>query len=197
MLPSSLIDPFSICSQCPHPTIEEFVTAHQLVQPQLKEKPWCPTPQSRLGRFLFCFVAELFSFFIIASNFRALARGLYVWTAVTDGLCVLQGMIMTKLMIGRRENAGLVVDHRVYTWGNVRLRTFDFCNQASLGRLKMFAQMKSSRSSGPSRATLCKQLGCSCYCHAPKKALISKTITIIIALFMVAFWWVPLKWALD
>jgi|SRR5208282_1710649 len=99
MLPSSLIDPFSICSQCPHPTIEEFVTAHQLVQPQLKEKPWCPTPQSRLGRFLFCFVAELFSFFIIASNFRALARGLYVWTAVTDGLCVLQGMIMTKLMI--------------------------------------------------------------------------------------------------
>lgn len=95
-----MIDPFEICPTCPHPTIEEFCDVHKLVQPpKPKEEPWFTPPQSRLGRFVFCFVAELISFFVIASNFRALAKGLYVWTAITDGLCVLQGMIMTKLMI--------------------------------------------------------------------------------------------------
>jgi len=91
------MNPFEICPSCPHPTIEEFCTVHALVQP--KEPPFLKPPQSCLGRFLFCFIAELISFFVIASNFRALAKGLYVWTALTDGLCVLQGMIMTKLMI--------------------------------------------------------------------------------------------------
>ena len=67
---------------------------NNLIEPK---KPFAP--RNKLGRFFFCFIAELISFFIIASNFRALARGLYIWTAITDGLCVLQGMIMTKLMI--------------------------------------------------------------------------------------------------
>jgi hypothetical protein len=93
------MNPFELCEDCPHPTIEEFVTIHHLVQPQPKERPWFPVPQSRIGRFLFCFVAQMISFFIIASNFRALAKGFYIWTAITDGGCVLQGTILTKLMI--------------------------------------------------------------------------------------------------
>jgi len=97
------MNPFEMCEHCPHPTVEEFCTFHHLVEllgePKPKEEPWLKPPKTGLGRFAFCLIAELISFFVIASNFRALARGLYVWTGVTDGLCVLQSMLMTKLMI--------------------------------------------------------------------------------------------------
>ena len=62
-----------------------------------KPSPWIPN--NPWLRFAFFFGSELFSFFFIASNFRALAKGFYFWTAVTDMTLVFQGMIITKLMI--------------------------------------------------------------------------------------------------
>lgn len=56
-------------------------------------------PHSVSGRVAFCFLSELISFFIIATNFRALAKGYLVWTVVTDGLIVLQNMIVSKVLI--------------------------------------------------------------------------------------------------
>jgi hypothetical protein len=56
-------------------------------------------PHNSVGRFLFCAISELISFFIIATNFRALAKGFILWTVVTDGLIVLQSTIINKLMI--------------------------------------------------------------------------------------------------
>lgn len=54
-------------------------------------------PKTGVGRFFFCYASELISFFIIATNFRALAKGFIVWTVVTDGLIVLQNTIIGKL----------------------------------------------------------------------------------------------------
>jgi hypothetical protein len=54
-------------------------------------------PKHGWHRFLFCYFAELISFFIIATNFRALAKGFLLWTVVTDGLIVLQSTIIAKL----------------------------------------------------------------------------------------------------
>jgi predicted MFS family arabinose efflux permease len=64
-----------------------------------KRKRLSWVPKNSIARFAFFFGSELFSFFFIASNFRALAKGLYFWTAVTDMTLVFQGMIITKLMI--------------------------------------------------------------------------------------------------
>jgi len=52
-----------------------------------------------VGLFAFCFASELISFFIVATNFRALAKGFIVWTVVTDGLIVLQNTIIGKIFI--------------------------------------------------------------------------------------------------
>jgi len=54
-------------------------------------------PKTGIGRFFFCYMSELISFFIIATNFRALAKGFIVWTVCTDGLIVLQNTIISKL----------------------------------------------------------------------------------------------------
>lgn len=56
-------------------------------------------PQGTFGRCFFCFASELLSFFIIATNFRALAKGYIGWTVVTDGLIVLQNTIIGKIYI--------------------------------------------------------------------------------------------------
>ena len=56
-------------------------------------------PNSALGRFALFFASEMVSFFFIASNFRALSQGLYIWTGLTDMFLVFQGMLITKLMI--------------------------------------------------------------------------------------------------
>jgi hypothetical protein len=55
-------------------------------------------PHSKLGRFSLFFASEAVSFFFVAANFRAVAQGLYFWTALTDMLLVFQGMMVTKLM---------------------------------------------------------------------------------------------------
>jgi hypothetical protein len=56
-------------------------------------------PQNPVARFFFCAMMELTSFFIIATNFRALAKGFIVWTVITDGLIVLQSTVINKLQI--------------------------------------------------------------------------------------------------
>jgi len=56
-------------------------------------------PQNRVGLFAFCFASELISFFIVATNFRALAKGFIGTTVVTDGLIVLQNTIIGKIFI--------------------------------------------------------------------------------------------------
>jgi hypothetical protein len=60
-------------------------------------------PQSTLGRMVFCFSSELLSFFIVATNFRALAKGFILWTVLTDGLIVLQNTIIGKIYIEKEE----------------------------------------------------------------------------------------------
>ena len=56
-------------------------------------------PQNRVGLFAFCFASEMISFFIVATNFRALAKGFIGATVVTDGLIVLQNTIIGKIFI--------------------------------------------------------------------------------------------------
>lgn len=56
-------------------------------------------PNSKAARFALFFGSELVSFFFIASNFRALAQGLYAWTAFTDMFLVFQAAVISKLMI--------------------------------------------------------------------------------------------------
>ena len=56
-------------------------------------------PTNRVGLFAFCFASELISFFIVATNFRALAKGFIGWTVITDGLIVLQNTIIGKIFI--------------------------------------------------------------------------------------------------
>jgi hypothetical protein len=57
------------------------------------------TPQNKYYRFLFFFFEMMLSFFVVTANIRALAIGLYVWTAVTDTMIVFQNMIIGKLII--------------------------------------------------------------------------------------------------
>lgn len=54
-------------------------------------------PHNPVARFAFCAASEMVSFFIIATNFRALAKGFLIWTVCTDGLIVLQNSIISKL----------------------------------------------------------------------------------------------------
>lgn len=56
-------------------------------------------PENSAGRFAFCFLSELISFFIIATNFRALAKGYIFWTVITDGLIVMQSTVISKVYI--------------------------------------------------------------------------------------------------
>jgi len=68
-------------------------------------------PKSKIGQFGFMFCTELISFFIICSNFRAVAQGSYFWTALTDTLFSAQAFVIGKLMIdepnARSWSAGL------------------------------------------------------------------------------------------
>jgi hypothetical protein len=56
------------------------------------------TPENSYLRFLFCFVIEVIAFFLVCANFRAIALGLYFWTAVTDMVIVFNGMLVTKML---------------------------------------------------------------------------------------------------
>jgi hypothetical protein len=56
------------------------------------------TPANSIARFFFCFVVEVVTFFLLCANFRAVAQGLYVWTAITDMIIVFNGMLITKML---------------------------------------------------------------------------------------------------
>lgn len=56
-------------------------------------------PNNKWARFGIFFANQMLSFFVVTANFRALAIGLYAWTAITDTWIVFQNMIMAKLFI--------------------------------------------------------------------------------------------------
>src|SRR5271157_2758589 len=81
------------------PSVKEFFANLQIPKTLDRMITAIKVPESTFGRCLFCFSSELLSFFIIATNFRALAKGYIVWTVVTDGLIVLQSTIVSKIFI--------------------------------------------------------------------------------------------------
>jgi hypothetical protein len=66
-------------------------------------KRFVKVPQSKVGQFVFAFVVEFISFFIIVANTRALAQGSYLWTGVTDFGFGIQAFAIGKLMIDNKE----------------------------------------------------------------------------------------------
>src|SRR5580658_4911226 len=81
------------------PSVKQFFAGLNIPQRLDQAIASIKVPESTFGRCLFCFGSELLSFFIIATNFRALAKGYIVWTVVTDSLIVLQNTIISKLFI--------------------------------------------------------------------------------------------------
>ena len=81
------------------PSVKNFFSSLQIPEALDRMIAKIKVPESTLGRCLFCFSSELLSFFIIATNFRALAKGYIVWTVATDGLIVLQNTIVSKIFI--------------------------------------------------------------------------------------------------
>lgn len=54
------------------------------------DQPW--------GQLFVFFLWELGTFFLLAFNFRSLAKGNYFWTIASDGVIALNGMAAIKLM---------------------------------------------------------------------------------------------------
>jgi hypothetical protein len=81
------------------PSIGDFFRKLQIPQWLDKQIARIRPPQNRVGLFAFCWASEMISFFIIATNFRALAKGYIGWTVVTDGLIVLQSTVISKIFI--------------------------------------------------------------------------------------------------
>ena len=85
------------------PSVKDFFANLQIPAALDRAIAAIKVPQSILGRCAFCFSSELLSFFIVATNFRALAKGYIGWTVVTDGLIVLQSTIVSKIFIENEE----------------------------------------------------------------------------------------------
>jgi hypothetical protein len=81
------------------PSVGEFFANLKIPAWLDKQVAKIKPPQNRVGLFAFCFASEMLSFFIIATNFRALAKGYIAWTVITDGLIVLQSTIIGKIFI--------------------------------------------------------------------------------------------------
>src|SRR5271163_650465 len=81
------------------PSVKNFFADLQIPKVLDRMITTIKVPESTVGRCFFCFSSELLSFFIIATNFRALAKGYIVWTVATDGLIVLQNTIVSKIFI--------------------------------------------------------------------------------------------------
>jgi hypothetical protein len=45
-----------------------------------EKPPWSPVPESKAGKAAF-FFSQLVSYFLLAANFRAIAKGYYLYTA--------------------------------------------------------------------------------------------------------------------
>jgi hypothetical protein len=111
------MNPFEICPQCPHPTVEEFCTVHHLVQP--KEEPWfnqdtlgklMKLPKTGIGVFFMMFSVELSAFFVCVVSGRAVAQANYLWAAIGTTLLITQNFAIIKIMAddprGRSWTAG-------------------------------------------------------------------------------------------
>lgn len=68
---------------------------------------WMKVPTDPLGQFVFFAAAEFVSFFVISSNFRAIAIGNYFWAGTTDFMTLVQNFAIGKLMMD---------DERMRTW---------------------------------------------------------------------------------
>src|ERR1035441_4670901 len=60
-------------------------------------------PKSAAGQFSFFFIAEMFCFFVIVANMRAVALANYLGAASTDLLFGLQAWVMMKLTVEHEE----------------------------------------------------------------------------------------------
>jgi hypothetical protein len=74
-----------------------------------EKPPWSPVPESKAGKAAFFFFSQLVSYFLLAANFRAIAKGYYLYTASTDLLIAFQGIVVTKLMIEDKRSRDWVV----------------------------------------------------------------------------------------
>jgi hypothetical protein len=81
------------------PSVKDFFSNLQIPEFLDRAITSIKVPESTVGRCVFCFSSELLSFFIVATNFRALAKGYIGWTVITDGLIVLQSTIVSKIFI--------------------------------------------------------------------------------------------------
>lgn len=76
-------------------------------------------PTSRAGQFLFFGATELFTFFVITANFRAIAIGAYGWAALTDYATVLVNFGVGKLMMDDAKNRSWWVGFGLATGGTI------------------------------------------------------------------------------
>jgi hypothetical protein len=76
-------------------------------------------PTSPAGQFLFFGATELFTFFIITANFRAIAIGSYWWAGITDYLTVLVNFTVGKLMMDDAKNRSWWVGLGFATGGTI------------------------------------------------------------------------------
>lgn len=64
------------------------------------------TPKSKPMRFLFFAGTQFLAYFIFVANTRAFTKGLYGWTALTDGWLAMQGFLMIRI-ISKGEDDGV------------------------------------------------------------------------------------------
>jgi hypothetical protein len=76
-------------------------------------------PTSPIGQFLFFGATELFTFFVITANFRAIAIGSYWWAGVTDYATVIVNFSVGKLMMDDSKNRSWWVGLGFATGGTI------------------------------------------------------------------------------
>jgi hypothetical protein len=85
----------------------------------MKLPEWVRVPKTPTMQFFFYGSTELFTFFIITANFRAIAIGSYWWAGVTDYLTVLVNFWVGKLMMDDAKNRSWWVGFGFATGGTI------------------------------------------------------------------------------
>jgi hypothetical protein len=117
------------------PSVKDFFASLQIPAALDRAITAIKVPESTLGRCLFCFSSELLSFFIVATNFRALAKGFIVWTVVTDGLIVLSKHHCQQDFHREREDAQRSVHSVIHAWRYVWFCAIHSDDSVYLGKL--------------------------------------------------------------
>lgn len=89
---------------------------------------------SPAGQFLFFGATELFSFFVITANFRAIAIGSYSWSAITDFATVLVNFAVGKMMMDDEKNRSWYVGFGFATGGTIGTLLSIFVTKHLYGR---------------------------------------------------------------